>query len=81
LSSMEDLQHDAQLETRNFWVEIDHPELNSRITYPREFVKSSAEACVTRFRAPLIGEHNQEIYREIGISQEDLVTLKQAGII
>jgi crotonobetainyl-CoA:carnitine CoA-transferase CaiB-like acyl-CoA transferase len=62
LSSMEDLLNDAQLKARNFWVEIEHPELNSKITYPREFVKSSAKVCATRFRAPLIGEHNGEIY-------------------
>ncbi|HEY78695.1 MAG TPA: CoA transferase [Dehalococcoidia bacterium] len=81
LSSMEDLRHDAQLETRNFWVDIEHPELNTSIAYPREFVKSSEEACATRFQAPLIGEHNQEIYGEIGLSGGDLVTLKQAGVI
>jgi benzylsuccinate CoA-transferase BbsE subunit len=81
LSSMEDLLHDAQLETRNFWVEIGHPELNTTITYPREFVKSSEKVCATRFRAPLIGEHNKEIYSEIGLKQKDLITLKQAGVI
>ncbi len=81
LSSMEDLRHNDQLETRNFWVEIEHPELNTSIAYPREFVKSSEKACATRFRAPLIGEHNEEIYGEIGLSRGDLITLKQAGVI
>jgi benzylsuccinate CoA-transferase BbsE subunit len=81
LSSMGDLLNDAQLRARNFWVEIEHPELNTKITYPREFVKSSEKVCDIRLRAPLIGEHNEEIYGEIGLSQRDLVTLKQAGII
>jgi benzylsuccinate CoA-transferase BbsE subunit len=81
LSSIGDLLNDAQLRARNFWVEIEHPELNTKITYPREFVKSSEKVCDTRLRAPLIGEHNEEIYGEIGLSQRDLVTLKQAGII
>jgi len=81
LSSMEDLLNDAQLESRNFWVEIEHPELNTKITYPREFVKSSEKVCATRSRAPLIGEHNEEIYGEVGLSKQDLVVLKQAGII
>jgi len=81
LSSMEDLLHDTQLEARNFWAEIEHPELNAKITYPREFVKSSEKVCATRFRAPLIGEHNEEIYSEIGLSKQDLAVLKQAGII
>jgi crotonobetainyl-CoA:carnitine CoA-transferase CaiB-like acyl-CoA transferase len=81
LSSIADLLNDTQLKSRNFWVEIEHPELNTKITYPREFVKSSEEACATRFRAPLIGEHNEDVYGEIGLSQQDLVDLKQAGII
>jgi benzylsuccinate CoA-transferase BbsE subunit len=81
LSSMADLLHDDQLESRNFWVKIEHPELDTKITHPREFVKSSEKACETRFRAPLIGEHNQEIYGELGLDDPDLVALKQAGII
>ena len=81
LSSMADLLSDAQLESRNFWVEIEHPELNTKITYPREFVKSSEESCATRFRAPLIGEHNGEIYGEIGFTKQELDALKKAGII
>jgi benzylsuccinate CoA-transferase BbsE subunit len=81
LSSMEDLLHSEQLKARNFWTEIEHPELNTTITYPREFVKFSEISCETRFRAPLIGEHNEEIYKEIGLLKDDLVVLKQAGII
>ena len=81
LSSMADLLNDTQLESRNFWVEIEHAELNTKITYPREFVKSSEKVCATRFKAPLIGEHNEEIYGEIGLSKQDLVALKQAGTI
>jgi len=81
LSSMADLLSDVQLASRNFWAEIEHPELNTKITYPREFVKSSEKVFATRFRAPLIGEHNGEIYGEIGLPRQELVALKQAGII
>lgn len=81
LSSMADLLSDAQLESRNFWVNIEHPELNTKINYPREFVKSTEKSCATRFRAPLIGEHNGEVYGEIGLDKKELVDLKQVGII
>jgi benzylsuccinate CoA-transferase BbsE subunit len=81
LSSMNDLLHSKQLAARNFWTTIDHPELGTSITYPREFVKSSEMSCETRFRAPLIGEHNKEIYEGIGLSGKDLIVLKEAGII
>jgi len=81
LSSMEDLLHDPQLDYRHFWTDIDHPELDTKITYPREFVKSSETVCDTRHRAPLTGEHNEEIYRSIGLSPRELIDLKQAGTI
>ena len=81
LSSIQDLLDDATLKTRNFWVEIEHPELGTSISYPREFVKSSEKALLTRFRAPLIGEHNEEIYSEIDLSRQGLALLKQAGVV
>jgi len=81
LSSMEDLLNDECLRERNFWKEIEHPELGTSITYPREFVKSTEVDCSTRFRAPLIGEHNAEIYQELGLSNQELATLRESGII
>ena len=81
LSSMEDLINDECLRERNFWREIEHPELGTSITYPREFVKSTEADCSTRFRAPLIGEHNEEIYQELGLSGQELVKLEESGII
>jgi crotonobetainyl-CoA:carnitine CoA-transferase CaiB-like acyl-CoA transferase len=81
LSSIQDLLNDANLKARDFWTEIDHGELNTNMTYPRQFIKSSEVDVHTRFRAPLIGEHNEEVYREIGLSRNDLVVLKQAGIV
>ena len=77
-----DLLASPQLEARGFWVEVEHPELGDSITYPGAFVKASEAPWMMRQRAPLIGEHNQEIYhKELGLSQEELLMLKQGGII
>jgi crotonobetainyl-CoA:carnitine CoA-transferase CaiB-like acyl-CoA transferase len=81
LSSMEDLVHDRNLKERHFWTEIDHPELGVKLPYPRQFAKMSENPINTRFRAPLIGEHNSEVYGEIGLSIRDLAVLKQTGVI
>jgi crotonobetainyl-CoA:carnitine CoA-transferase CaiB-like acyl-CoA transferase len=71
-----------QLTARNYWVEIDHPELETSVTYPGGFIKSTEMTCRIRRRAPLIGEHNEEIYKkELGLSAEELKVLKQSGII
>ena len=72
----------TQLAERNYWLKISHPELNTTITYPGGFIRSTETACGIRHRAPLIGEHNEEIYKkELGLSGKDLITLKQSGII
>jgi crotonobetainyl-CoA:carnitine CoA-transferase CaiB-like acyl-CoA transferase len=81
LSSMRDLINDEGLNGRDFWKEIEHPELGVKLPYPRQFVQSSAEDFSTKFRAPLIGEHNREIYSGLGLSDDKIIILKQAGII
>jgi crotonobetainyl-CoA:carnitine CoA-transferase CaiB-like acyl-CoA transferase len=71
-----------QLNIRDFWEEVEHPELGTTITYPGAFAKMTEAPCRIRYRAPLIGEHNEEIYvKEVGFSTEELCILKQAKVI
>jgi crotonobetainyl-CoA:carnitine CoA-transferase CaiB-like acyl-CoA transferase len=82
VSTTADIMENRQLKAREFWAEVEHPELGTTITYPGAFVRSSEASPSIWRRAPLIGEHNQEIYvNELGITIETLVTLKQAGVI
>ena len=77
-----DLLANAQLSARQFWEEIDHPELETRLKYPGAFAVSSEAPPRIRRRAPLVGEHNLEVYEgEIGIRRRDLLALMQAGVI
>jgi len=74
--------NDLQLLSRKFWVELEHPELNKQIIYPGPFAKMTETPLDLRWRAPRIGEHNEEIYvKELGISHEELSSLKESGII
>ena len=77
-----DILENAQLAARKFWVDVEHPELGTSITYPGAFgICSETPPSISR-RAPLIGEHNLEIYQdELGLSREKLLVLKQAGVI
>ncbi|MEE8400467.1 MAG: CaiB/BaiF CoA-transferase family protein [Desulfobacterales bacterium] len=82
VSTCEDTLQNPQLEARGFWQELEHPELNASVTYPGEFgVFSEAPAVVSR-RPPLIGEHNKEILEEeLGMSAQEVLALKQSGVI
>jgi crotonobetainyl-CoA:carnitine CoA-transferase CaiB-like acyl-CoA transferase len=82
VSSPKDLLSDPQLKARNFWVDIKHEELNATVRYPGPFVKASETPCVIKHRAPLIGEHNLDIYEnELGLSRKDILALKESGVI
>jgi len=43
--------------------------------------KFSSIACGFWRRAPLIGEHNEEVYSEIGLNKNELLRLKKANVI
>ena len=71
-----------QLAARNFWVNIEHDELNDTITYPGAFAQFSETPMKVWRRAPLIGEHNEEVYvKELRLSSQELTTLKARGVI
>jgi len=77
-----DIANNPQLASRDFWVEVDHPELGTSITYPGPFAQNTELTPRIVRRAPLIGEHNEEIYeKELGISKEKILILKQAKVI
>lgn len=76
-----EIREDPQLMARGFWSSVDHPELGEVTLFPGSpFVFSGERQNI--HRAPLLGEHNDDIYgAELGISGEELVTLKKAGVI
>jgi crotonobetainyl-CoA:carnitine CoA-transferase CaiB-like acyl-CoA transferase len=82
VSTMKDVADYSQNKARGFWEEVHHPELDTNITYPGAFGRLSETPIKSIRRAPLIGEHNVEIYeKQLGFSREELVWLKQAGVI
>jgi crotonobetainyl-CoA:carnitine CoA-transferase CaiB-like acyl-CoA transferase len=78
--NIEEVVNSDHYQERNFWVNSDHPIAGS-ITSPRlPFIMSETSTLVGR--APLLGEHNEEVYYEqLGYSRQDLVRLKAAKII
>jgi benzylsuccinate CoA-transferase BbsE subunit len=81
ISRSGDVFQNPQLLSRNYWKNIEHPQLGKSIQYPGYFAKSSRFEYAIRHRAPHIGEHNAEIFAAIGISSDELSQLNQAGII
>ncbi len=79
--SVKEVLTDEQLAYRNYFVEIDHPKAGV-YKYPGAPYKLSATPWQIRFPAPLLGEHNAEVYcRMLGHSEADMVKMKEAGVI
>lgn len=75
------MKGDEQLRARGFFAEIDHPAAG-RLTYPSASYRLSATPWELARPAPTLGQHNEDIYGEIlGYRREDLVRLRQLGVI
>ena len=80
--SMDEIVGDPHLEDRDFFVEVEHPELGRTFTYPGAAAIYNGSPWRISRRAPLIGEHNQEIFSgELGVSPEELMVLMESGAI
>jgi crotonobetainyl-CoA:carnitine CoA-transferase CaiB-like acyl-CoA transferase len=82
VSTASDILENPQLKARDFWEYVEHPELGAKIPYPGAFARTTvAQPRISR-RAPLIGEHNLEVYeKELGLSRDELAALMEAEVI
>ena len=79
---MDEIMGDPHLEDRGFFVEVEHPELGQSFTYPGAAAIYNGSPWNISRRAPLIGEHNQEILcGELGLNNGELVLLAESGVI
>jgi benzylsuccinate CoA-transferase BbsE subunit len=78
----EALLDDPHLHDRAFWKEVEHPELGRSFVYPGEAAIYSGSPWRISRRAPLIGEHNTEIFcDELGLSRDELCVLAENRVI
>jgi len=76
-----DLVDSAHLKARGFFVEIDHPK-TGKVKYPSAPYQFSETPWQVIRPAPLLGEHNEEIFvRRLGHRREELAKLGAAGVI
>ncbi len=74
----EALVGDAHLHDRGFWKQVEHKELGRSFVYPGEPAIYNGSSWRISARAPLIGEHNTEIFcDELGLSRGELLVLAE----
>ncbi len=73
---------DPQFVSRQWFTPVEYPELRETLIDTGPPYRFSKTPWSIYRRAPLIGEHNTEIYKkELGFSRQDLINLKQTGVI
>ncbi len=81
VQNAQDIAMDPQLESRDFFVRLNHPTLDETISdgnpiylsqTPHQYIRSS----------PVVGQHNEFVYRQLlGMSDADLQELKRNKVI
>ena len=80
-SPMEVLDN-PQLKARQFFIDVDHPEIDTSLKCPGTPYQFSTSSSSRWKRAPLIGEDNMQVYQaELGLSEKEIKRLSSIGAI
>ncbi|MBI4339942.1 MAG: CoA transferase [Chloroflexi bacterium] len=78
--TIDEVLEDPHIRLRDVFVQVEHP-MTGQVKYPgRPFVMEETPWAIRR-AAPLLGQHNVEVYSELGYSKKDLVVLRENHII
>jgi formyl-CoA transferase len=77
--SMEELMNEPALRSTGTIVEVDHPERGKYLTVGNPIKLSDSVTEVTR--SPLLGEHTDEVLKELGYGPDDVATLRSNKVI
>jgi crotonobetainyl-CoA:carnitine CoA-transferase CaiB-like acyl-CoA transferase len=79
--NVQDAANNEHLKVRGYFVEIDHPAAG-KLKYPGVGYKFTESPFTVRRAAPLLGEHNEEIFsKKLGYSKTALASLKKEKVI
>jgi crotonobetainyl-CoA:carnitine CoA-transferase CaiB-like acyl-CoA transferase len=82
VNTVADVHEDPQLEARQFWGKAVVGDENNAVKFPGAPVKMSQTPWKSSSRAPCIGEHNRDIYKNVlGFSDEEIKKLEQSKVI
>jgi crotonobetainyl-CoA:carnitine CoA-transferase CaiB-like acyl-CoA transferase len=83
VQSAEDrVEYDPQLQHREMFPIIEHPEVGGEFAYEGYPVRMSRTPASIHDRAPALAEHNRYVYGELlGLSEAQIHSLRERGVI
>ncbi len=81
-NTAQDLLEDRHLNARNWYQQVEHPELGATVTYPGPPYRHAASPWRIERRPPRLGEHTAQVLREeLGLTEGQIRMLKAAGVV
>ena len=80
IPTTEDLVNSPHLKARGWFTEIERPAMG-KVTHPGGPFKMGGTPWGIKRAPPLVGEDNEEIYQRLGYARDDLVRMREDGII
>jgi formyl-CoA transferase len=77
--SMKEIAEEPSLRATGTVVEVDHPTRGKYISVGNPIKLSDSSTEVTR--SPLLGEHTEEVLRELGFGDNEITAARQEGAI
>lgn len=82
VSSAKDVVEADHFKAREYWTQVEYPELGDTLTHCGAPVKLSEAPWKIRRRAPVVGEDNEQVYlRELGLSPQEYMLMRRATVI
>ena len=80
LNTMEDLAAEPFFNARGVFDQVDNPEAGSMKQPGRPFKMSETPSPGSR-PAPILGQHNQEVFTHLGYTSQEIACLREMGVI
>ena len=82
VNTVADLHEDEQLNSRGYFVQVEHSDLGQTLTYPGAPMLLSETPYVISHAAPSLGQHNEEVFvRELELSVQEMKELRSRRVI
>jgi len=81
VSTPQDIAENPQLKYREWLASVEHEERGETLVYPGTPYRLSETPWAIRMRPPLVGEHNDAVYRELGVTTDEWAALAAKGVV
>ncbi|MEW6207165.1 MAG: CoA transferase [Acidobacteriota bacterium] len=72
---------DPQVEARNIFQKVEHPGSSQPVLLSNTAVRLSGSTAGARHHAPQLGEHTEEVLKELGFTADEIEGFRQAGAV